>query len=123
MFSYFILRIEKQLLLFVWGHAGAVSDTPVSVFHRRGLLLVMLSVRCSGAGWPEHTRHTDRMRKPEVSPLSSVSGMVSRWCPSRQMMMAGSGLRPRYRRRTSLLLVPSDDKSLTPPHGVVVQPR
>ncbi len=33
------------------------------------------------------------------------------------------GLCPRYRRRTRLLLVSAYHKILTPPHGVVVQPR
>jgi hypothetical protein len=53
-----------------------------------------------------------------MKPRMPVAGYRNR----RMMMMAG-GLCPRYRRRTRLLLVSAYHKILTPPHGVVVQPR
>ena len=74
MFSYFILRIEKQLFCYLYGSILALFLILLSPFFFTGggLLLVMLSVALFWGGLALYTRHTDRMRKPDVSPLVSV---------------------------------------------------
>lgn len=78
MFRYFILRTEQQLFCYLYGIALALVlmllFSPVSRAY--GFYLVALSVALSvalfWAGLALYTRHTDRMRKPEVSPLVSI---------------------------------------------------
>ena len=74
MFSYFILRIEKQSFCYLYGGMLALFLILLSPFFFTGggLLLVMLSVALFWGGLALYTRHTDRMRKPDVSPLVSV---------------------------------------------------
>ena len=70
MFKYFILRAQQQLVCYFCGILLALVLmlllSPVS----RGseFYLVALSVALFWAGLALYTRHTDRMRKPEVSP-------------------------------------------------------
>ncbi|KAA5869999.1 hypothetical protein F3K41_28520, partial [Klebsiella pneumoniae] len=70
MFKYFILRAQQQLFCYFCGILLALVLmlllSPVS----RGseFYLVALSVALFWAGLALYTRHTDRMRKPEVSP-------------------------------------------------------
>ena len=74
MFKYFILRAQQQLFCYFCGILLALVLmlllSPVS----RGseFYLVALSVALFWAGLALYTRHTDRMRKPEVSPLVSI---------------------------------------------------
>ena len=78
MLRYFILRPEQQLFCYLYGIALALVlmllFSPVSRAY--GFYLVALSVALSvalfWAGLALYTRHTDRMRKPEVSPLVSI---------------------------------------------------
>lgn len=74
MFWYFILRTEQQLFCYLYGIALALVLMllfyPVS--RAGGFYLVALSVALFWAGLARYTRHTDRMRKPEVSPLVSI---------------------------------------------------
>lgn len=74
MFRYFILRTEQQLFCYLYGIALALVLMllfyPVS--RASGFYLVALSVALFWAGLALYTRHTDRMRKPEVSPLVSI---------------------------------------------------
>ena len=78
MFRYFILRTEQQLFCYLYGIALALVlmllFSPVSRAY--GFYLVALSVALSvalfWAGLALYTRHIDRMRKPEVSPLVSI---------------------------------------------------
>lgn len=78
MFRYFILRTEQQLFCYLYGIALALVlmllFSPVSRAY--GFYLVELSVALSvalfWAGLALYTRRTDRMRKPEVSPLVSI---------------------------------------------------
>lgn len=78
MFRYFILRTEQQLFCYLYGIALALVlmllFSPVSRAY--GFYLVALSVALSvalfWAGLALYTRRTDRMRKPEVSPLVSI---------------------------------------------------
>lgn len=74
MFRYFILRTEQQLFCYLYGIALALVLMllfyPVS--RAGGFYLVALSVALFWAGLALYTRHTDRMRKPEVSPLVSI---------------------------------------------------
>ncbi|HBZ8500021.1 TPA: hypothetical protein MM433_003694 [Klebsiella pneumoniae] len=74
MFRYFILRIEQQLFCYLYGGMLALFLILLSpsFFTGGGLLLVMLSVALFWGGLSLYTRHTDRMRKPDVSPLVSV---------------------------------------------------
>lgn len=74
MFSYCILRIEQQLFCYLYGGMLALFLILLSPFFFTGggLLLVMLSVALFWGGLALYTRHTDRMRKPDVSPLVSV---------------------------------------------------
>lgn len=74
MFRYFILRTEQQLFCYLYGIALAlvlmVLFSPVS--RASGFYLVALSVALFWAGLALYTRHTDRMRRPEVSPQVSI---------------------------------------------------
>lgn len=74
MLRYFILRPEQQLFCYLYGCALAlvlmVLFSPVS--RASGFYLVALSVALFWAGLALYIRHTDRMRKPEVSPLVSI---------------------------------------------------
>ncbi|HHD7490379.1 TPA: hypothetical protein ACOVI5_005103 [Klebsiella oxytoca] len=74
MFRYFILQTEQQLFCYLYGVALAlvlmVLFYPVSRAGR--LYLVALSVALFWAGLALYTRHTDRMRRPEVSPQVSI---------------------------------------------------
>ena len=78
MLRYFILRPEQQLFCYLYGIALALVlmllFSPVSRAY--GFYLVALSVALSvalfWAGLALYTRHIDRMRKPEVSPLVSI---------------------------------------------------
>lgn len=74
MFRYFILRTEQQLFCYLYGVALAlvlmVLFSPVS--RAGGFYLVALSVALFWAGLALYTRHTDRMRRPEVSPQVSI---------------------------------------------------
>lgn len=74
MFRYFILRPEQQLFCYLYGCALAlvlmVLFSPVS--RAGGFYLVALSVALLWAGLALYTRHTDRMRRPEVSPQVSI---------------------------------------------------
>lgn len=74
MFRYFILRPEQQLFCYLYGCALALVQmvlfSPVS--RASGFYLVALSVALFWAGLALYTRHTDRMRKPEVSPQVSI---------------------------------------------------
>ena len=74
MFRYFILRPEQQLFCYLYGCALAlilmVLFSPVS--RASGFYLVALSVALFWAGLALYTRHTDRMRRPEVSPQVSI---------------------------------------------------
>ncbi|MFU0669185.1 hypothetical protein ACMZ54_28275, partial [Klebsiella pneumoniae] len=74
MFRYFILRPEQQLFCYLYGCALALVQmvlfSPVS--RASGFYLVALSVALFWAGLALYTRHIDRMRKPEVSPLVSI---------------------------------------------------
>ena len=82
MFRYFILRPEQQLFCYLYGCALALVQmvlfSPVS--RASGFYLVALSVALFWAGLALYTRHIDRMRKPEVSPLVSIR-TVFRWWP------------------------------------------
>ena len=74
MFKYFILRAQQQLFCYFCGILLALVLmlllSPVS----RGseFYLVALSVALFWAGLALYTRHTDRMRRPEVSPQVSI---------------------------------------------------
>lgn len=74
MFRCFILRTEQQLFCYLYGCALAlvlmVLFSPVS--RAGGFYLIAVSVALFWAGLALYTRHTDRMRKPEVSPLVSI---------------------------------------------------
>jgi len=74
MFRYFIFRTEQQLFCYLYGIALALVlmllFSPVSRAY--GFYLVALF----WAGLALYTRHTDRMRKPEVSPLVSIRDSI-----------------------------------------------
>ena len=74
MFSYFMLRTEQQLFCYLYGGALALSLQLLfsPSFPGNGFILVSLPVALFWAGLALYTRHTDRMRKPDVSPLVSV---------------------------------------------------
>nr|QTX14556.1 hypothetical protein [Klebsiella pneumoniae] len=75
MFRYFILRPEQQLFCYLYGCALALVQM-VFIFllypGQADFYLVALSVALFWAGLALYTRHIDRMRKPEVSPLVSI---------------------------------------------------
>lgn len=74
MFRYFILRTEQQLFCYLYGIALALILMVLLSSVSRGseIYLVALSVALFWAGLALYIRHTDQMRKPEVSPLVSI---------------------------------------------------
>ncbi|HBS6451078.1 hypothetical protein HPO73_25925 [Klebsiella variicola] len=74
MFKYFILRKQQQLFCYFCGIVLAMVLMLLfpSVFRGNGLYLLLSSVALFWAGLALYTRHIDRMRKPEVSPLVSI---------------------------------------------------
>ncbi|MCW9200487.1 hypothetical protein N5I51_27755, partial [Klebsiella pneumoniae] len=75
MFKYFILRKQQQQLFCYF--CGIVLAMVLmllfpSVFRGSGFYLLLSSVALFWAGLALYTRHIDRMRKPEVSPLVSI---------------------------------------------------
>lgn len=74
MFKYFILRKQQQLFCYFCGIVLAMVLMLLfpSVFRGNGFYLLLSSVALFWAGLALYTRHIDRMRKPEVSPLVSI---------------------------------------------------
>ncbi|HHU0386455.1 hypothetical protein [Klebsiella pneumoniae] len=74
MFKYFILRAQQQLFCYFCGIVLAMVLMLLfpSVFRGSGFYLLLSSVVLFWAGLALYTRHIDRMRKPEVSPLVSI---------------------------------------------------
>ncbi|HFK9634604.1 TPA: hypothetical protein ACH10M_005752, partial [Klebsiella pneumoniae] len=74
MFKYFILRKQQQLFCYFCGIVLAMVLMLLfpSVFRGNGFYLLLSSVAPFWAGLALYTRHIDRMRKPEVSPLVSI---------------------------------------------------
>ncbi|MGS4823078.1 hypothetical protein ACN4GA_29435 [Raoultella terrigena] len=74
MFKYFILRKQQQLFCYFCGIVLAMVLMLLfpSVFRGNGFYLLLSSVALFLAGLALYTRHIDRMRKPEVSPLVSI---------------------------------------------------
>ena len=74
MFKYFILRTQQQLFCYFCGIvlAMVLMLLSPSVFRGSGFYLLLSSVALFWAGLALYTRHIDRMRKPEVSPLVSI---------------------------------------------------
>ncbi|MCB8051345.1 hypothetical protein, partial [Klebsiella pneumoniae] len=74
MFKYFILRKQQQLFCYFCGIVLAMVLMLLfpSVFRGSGFYLLLSSVALFWAGLALYTRHIDRMRKPEVSPLVSI---------------------------------------------------
>lgn len=74
MFKYFILRTQQQLLCYFCGIvlAMVLMLLSPSVLRGSGFYLLLSSVALFWAGLALYTRHIDRMRKPEVSPLVSI---------------------------------------------------
>lgn len=74
MFKYFILRRQQQMFCYFCGIALAMVLMLLfpSVFRGCGFYLLLSSVALFWAGLALYTRHIDRMRKPEVSPLVSI---------------------------------------------------
>ncbi|MFW2259932.1 hypothetical protein ACN4E3_26200 [Klebsiella pneumoniae] len=74
MFKYFILRAQQQLFCYFCGIVLAMVLMLLfpSVFRVSGFYLLLSSVVLFWAGLALYTRHIDRMRKPEVSPLVSI---------------------------------------------------
>lgn len=74
MFKYFILRKQQQLFCYFCGIVLAMVLMLLfpSVFWGNGFYLLLSSVALFWAGLALYTRHIDRMRKPEVSPLVSI---------------------------------------------------
>ncbi|HCB0029750.1 TPA: hypothetical protein PIV79_004879 [Klebsiella quasipneumoniae subsp. similipneumoniae] len=74
MFKYFILRTQQQLFCYFCGIVLAMVLMLLfpSVFRVSGFYLLISSVALFWAGLALYTRHIDRMRKPEVSPLVSI---------------------------------------------------
>lgn len=74
MFKYFILRKQQQLFCYFCGIVLAMVLMLLfpSVFRVSGFYLLISSVALFWAGLALYTRHIDRMRKPEVSPLVSI---------------------------------------------------
>jgi len=74
MFRYFTLRMEQQLFCYLYGSALALFLTLLypSFFTSTGPLLVMLSVALLWGGLALYSRHIDRLRGQEVSPLVSI---------------------------------------------------
>ena len=74
MLKYFILRTQQQLFCYFCGIVLAMVLMLLfpSVFRVSGFYLLISSVALFWAGLALYTRHIDRMRKPEVSPLVSI---------------------------------------------------
>ena len=74
MFKYCILRTQQQLFCYFCGIvlAMVLMLLSPSVFRGSGFYLLLSSVALFWAGLALYTRHIDRMRKPEVSPLVSI---------------------------------------------------
>ena len=74
MFKYFILRKQQQLFCYFCGIVLAMVLMLLfpSVFRGNGFYLLLSSVALFWAGLALYTRHIDRMRKPEVTPLVSI---------------------------------------------------
>ena len=74
MFKYFILRKQQQMFCYFCGIVLAMVLMLLfpSVFRGCGFYLLLSSVALFWAGLALYTRHIDRMRKPEVSPLVSI---------------------------------------------------
>lgn len=74
MLKYFILRKQQQLFCYFCGIVLAMVLMFLfpSVFRVSGFYLLISSVALFWAGLALYTRHIDRMRKPEVSPLVSI---------------------------------------------------
>ena len=74
MFKYFILRTQQQLFCYFCGIVLAMVLMLLfpSVFRGNGFYLLLSSVALFWAGLALYTRHIDRMRKPEVTPLVSI---------------------------------------------------
>ncbi|HDT2026040.1 TPA: hypothetical protein ACTX9H_005549 [Klebsiella variicola subsp. variicola] len=74
MFKYFLLRTQQQLFCYFCGIvlAMVLMLLSPSVFRGSGFYLLLSSVALFWAGLALYTRHIDRMRKPEVSPLVSI---------------------------------------------------
>ncbi|EPH0249797.1 hypothetical protein ACRFGM_19455 [Klebsiella pneumoniae] len=74
MFKYCILRRQQQLFCYFCGIVLAMVLMLLfpSVFRGSGFYLLISSVALFWAGLALYTRHIDRMRKPEVSPLVSI---------------------------------------------------
>ncbi|HBW7790808.1 TPA: hypothetical protein MFF85_004878 [Klebsiella pneumoniae] len=74
MFRYFIPHPEQQLFCYFCGIVLAMVLMLLfpSVFRGSGFYLLLSSVALFWAGLALYTRHIDRMRKPEVSPLVSI---------------------------------------------------
>ncbi|HBU9418275.1 TPA: hypothetical protein MDH70_004654 [Klebsiella pneumoniae] len=74
MFKYCILRTQQQLFCYFCGIVLAMVLMLLfpSVFRGSGFYLLLSSVALFWAGLALYTRHIDRMRKTEVSPLVSI---------------------------------------------------
>lgn len=74
MFRYFMLRTEQQLFCYLYGVALALFLTLLFSPGSRisGFCLVALSVALFWGGLALYTRHTDQVRRLEVSPLVSI---------------------------------------------------
>ena len=74
MLKYFILRKQQQLFCYFCGIVLAMVLMLLfpSVFRGCGFYLLISSVALFWAGLALYTRHIDRMRKPEVTPLVSI---------------------------------------------------
>lgn len=74
MLKYFILRTQQQMFCYFCGIVLAMVLMLLfpSVFRVSGFYLLISSVALFWAGLALYTRHIDRMRKPEVSPLVSI---------------------------------------------------
>ena len=74
MFKYFILRTQQQLFCYFCGIVLAMVLMLLfpSVLRGSGFYLLLSSVVLFWAGLALYTRHIDRMRKPEVTPLVSI---------------------------------------------------
>ena len=74
MFKYFILRTQQQLFCYFCGIVLAMVLMLLfpSVLRGSGFYLLLSSVALFWAGLALYTRHIDRMRKPEVTPLVSI---------------------------------------------------
>lgn len=74
MFRYFILRTEQQLLCYLSGGLLALflKLSMPGIYVLNFLHVLGLSAAAFWTGLALYIRHTDQMRKPEVSPLVSI---------------------------------------------------